>query len=164
MKYCISCGSPLEEHKGFCFKCGTPVEIDGVFYEEDTYPAKSFFRNIKRHASEEEKVFHHNNKRKWSGLRAGIFTICILIIGATLFQTGVLSNSIGEMKNYFTRNERLENEESKTTIKIAEEDAEIAFTLKGDKVDIDEEIMIQEATYKAKWKQLIENIKKLMQY
>lgn len=96
MKYCINCGSPLEEHNKFCFKCGTPVEGDGVFYEEEFYLPKKLERKYKIQPLEaaEGSKGKSNRQIAVAVMIAGVLILFLTISGVILYKTVILTSRI----------------------------------------------------------------------
>lgn len=160
MKYCIKCGSPLEEHSIFCVKCGTPVEEDGVFYEEEFYLPKKVLRRNKRQALDMEGSVQGKGRR---GAKIAL-VVCLLILfsvsGIVLYRTDIFSK-------YISQGEQIQNNKgeddaensTKPVIKVEEDEAETAFTPLGDKTDVDEEISSEESENRERYTALLSDIK-----
>lgn len=162
MKYCIKCGSPLEEHSIFCVKCGTPVEEDGIFYEEDFYLPKSVIRKNRRQAMKAKGLVMGSKPVRQKFKIATVIGIIVLFVGISL---GILNKAgLFTVSNEKTQQQEelyensVEVEENKAVINIDNEEAEIAFTSEGDKTDIDEEIAIDESNQEEVDDKLISNI------
>lgn len=157
MKYCVKCGSPLEEHSLFCVSCGTPVEEDGIFYEEEFYLPKRVLKRYKQQGTPIGST--HDEKKKTIPRIALMVGLMILLIVSVIFLYGdnIFSKYTSQHNEDINKNSNTNKiNDNKSVVNIDE--AETAFTPVGDTTNIDEKISNDEDKNKEMYINLLNSI------